>query len=57
MILHLGVMMLAAVLIAAVFATLYRDRLADQLRFAGQIFAGLVGGGIIVGVLQYLFFR
>jgi hypothetical protein len=57
MILHLGIMLVAALLIAAVFATLYRDRFVDQVRFAGQIVAGLVGGGIIVGVLQYIFFR
>lgn len=57
MILHLGVMALAAVCIAAVFAVLYRDRGGEQLKFGAQVFAGLVGGGLLVGLLQFIAFR
>ena len=57
MILHLGVMALAAACIAAVFAVLYRDTASRQFRFGAQIFAGLFGGGLVVGLLQFVFFH
>lgn len=57
MILHLGVMTLCAACIGAVFAILYRDTAAAQLKFGGQVFAGLAGGGLIVGLIQFAFFR
>jgi hypothetical protein len=56
-ILHLGIMALGAACIAAVFATLYRDTVAAQLQFGGRIFAALAGGGLVVGLLQFAFFR
>ncbi len=57
MILHLGVMMLCAACIGAVFGALYRDSAAAQLKFGAQVFAGLAGGGLVVGLLQFVFFR
>lgn len=57
MILHLGVMALCAACIAAVFGVLYRDTASAQVKFGAQVFAGLFGGGILVGVLQFLVFR
>lgn len=57
MILHLGVMALCAACIAAVFAVLYRDSSSAQIKFGAQVFAGLAGGGLLVGLLQFVFFR
>lgn len=57
MILHLGVMVFGALCIATVFAVLYRDTLQAQLRFGAQIWAALAGGGLLVGLLQFVFFR
>jgi hypothetical protein len=56
-ILHLGVMALCAAAIAAVFGVLYRETTAAQTKFAGQAFAGLFGGGLVLGLLQFIFFR
>lgn len=57
MILHLGVMTLCAASIGAVFGVLYRDETSAQLKFGVRVFAGLAGGGLIVGLLQFVFFR
>ncbi len=57
MILHLGVMALCAASIAAVFGVLYRDAAAAQMKFGAQVFAGLFAGGLVVGLLQFIFFR
>ena len=57
MILHLGVMTLCAACIGAVFGVLYRDAAEQQFKFGAKIFAALAGGGIIVGLLQLVFFR
>ena len=57
MILHLGVMALCAACIGAVFGVLYRDTASAQLKFGSQVFAGLAGGGLVVGVLQYVLFH
>jgi len=56
-ILHLSVMALCAACIAAVFGVLYRETAQAQLKFAAQVFAGLAGGGLVVGLLQYVFFH
>ena len=57
MILHLGIMALCAAGIGAVFAVLYRDTASAQIKFGAQVFAGLAGGGLVVGLLQFVFFR
>jgi len=57
MMLHIGVMALCAACIGAVFGVLYRDAASAQIKFGGQIFGGLFGGGIVVGLLQYVFFH
>jgi hypothetical protein len=53
---HLGVMILFAACLAAVFGALLRDDLAGQLRMAGRILTGLVVGAYVVGWLMYLAF-
>ena len=57
MTMHLSVMALCAACVAVVFAVLQRDEPAAQVKFAAQTFGALVGGGLILGVLQYIFFR
>lgn len=54
---HLGVMILYALAVAVVFATLLRDSFAEQLRMGSRIFAGLVGGAVVAGWLMHLVFR
>jgi hypothetical protein len=53
---HLGVMILFAACVSAVFGTLLRDTTGDQLRLGGRIFTGLVVGAYAVGWLMYLAF-
>jgi hypothetical protein len=42
-----------ALFVSVVFATLMRDEPAEQLRLGAQMFAGLVGGGILAAWLLY----
>lgn len=51
---HLGVMLLFAAAVAVVFSVIMRDDGGEQFRLAGQIFGGLVGGGLVVGWVMYL---
>ena len=51
---HLGVMILFAFCVAAVFATLLQDEVAGQLRLGARIFSGLVVGAWVVGWVMYL---
>jgi hypothetical protein len=53
---HLGVMILFAACVSTVFATLLRDRPADQLRLGGRIFTVLVLGAYALGWLMYFLF-
>jgi len=53
---HLGVMMLFAACVAAVFGALLRDDPRDQVRMAGRIFTGLVVGAYAVGWVMYIAF-
>lgn len=53
---HLGVMILFAACLAAVFGALLRDDTRDQIRLGGRIFAALVLGAYAVGWLMYLAF-
>ena len=53
---HLGVMILFAACVSAVFGALMRDSAREQLRFGGKIFAALVLGAYLLGWLMYLAF-
>jgi hypothetical protein len=53
---HLGVMMLFAGCVAAVFGVLLRDEPREQLRLAGRIFTGLVLSAYAVGWIMYVAF-
>ena len=50
---HLGLMILFALFVSVVFSSLMRDEPRDQLRLGAKMFAGLVGGGILIGWLLY----
>jgi hypothetical protein len=50
---HLGAMVVFALFVSVVFATLMRDDPRDQLRLGLRLFGGLVGGGILAGWLLY----
>ena len=46
-------MMIFALFVSVVFATLMRDEPADQVRLGVRLFGGLVGGAIVVAWLLY----
>lgn len=50
---HFGLMVIFALFVSAVFAALMRDTTRDQLAFAGRLFAGFVGAGVVIGWLLY----
>ena len=50
---HFGAMVLFALFVAVVFATLMRDEPSAQVRLGLRLFGGLVGGGILAGWLLY----
>ena len=54
---HLGFMLLFALCVAAVFATLLRDEPREQIRFGGRVFAALVAGAYLLGWIMYFAFR
>jgi hypothetical protein len=54
---HLGVMMLFAACVSAVFGALQRDRTGDQLRLAGRLFGVFVLGAYATGWIMYWAFK
>jgi heme A synthase len=50
---HLAAMIVFALFVSVVFSALMRDEPKEQLRLGLRMFAGLVGGGILVGWLLY----
>jgi hypothetical protein len=50
---HLGLMILFALFVSVVFATLMRDEPREQLLFAAKLFGGFVVGGMAIGWLLY----
>jgi hypothetical protein len=50
---HLGMMVVFAACVAAVFGTLLRDQPRDQLRLGLRVFAGLVLGAYALGWILY----
>ena len=50
---HLGLMVVFALFVSTVFATLIRDEPPAQLRLFGKLFAGMVVGAIAIGWLLY----
>jgi hypothetical protein len=54
---HVGIMVLFAACVSAVFGTLQRDAPREQLQLAGRVFAALVLGAYGLGWLLYVAFR
>jgi heme A synthase len=50
---HLLLMVVFALAVAVVFATLMRDEPSEQLRFGVRVFAGFVVAGLALGWLLY----
>ncbi len=50
---HLGLMVLFALFVSTVFATLMRDTVREQVHFGLRLFAGFVGAAIVMGWLMY----
>jgi hypothetical protein len=54
---HLGIMVLFAACVSAVFGTLLRETPRDQAQLSGRIFAALALGAYGAGWLMFLAFR
>ena len=52
---HVGLMILFALFVSVVFATLMRDDPKQQLRFGAQLLAAFVAGGVALGWILYFF--
>jgi hypothetical protein len=50
---HLGLMVIFALFVSTVFATLMRDEPKEQLMFGARMLAGFVGAGVLIGWLLY----
>jgi hypothetical protein len=50
---HFGLMVIFALFVSVVFATLMRDEPREQFKFAGRLFAGFIGAGVLIGWLLY----
>lgn len=50
---HFGLMVIFALFVSVVFATLMRDDPVAQLRFGARLFGGFVGAGLLIGWLLY----
>ena len=54
---HLGLMIVFAACVAAVFGALMRPEPRQQMQYAVRVFAGLVGGAYVLGWVMYAVFR
>ena len=52
---HLLLLMLFAFFVSLVFALVAKDEAREQLRLGATLFAGFVGGAILLGWLMYPF--
>ncbi|HEY1306536.1 MAG TPA: hypothetical protein VGF24_23440 [Vicinamibacterales bacterium] len=50
---HFGLMVVFALFVSTVFATLMRDQPKEQLAFGGRLLVGFVGAGVLIGWLLY----
>ena len=51
---HFGLMVLFALFVSTVFATLMRDTVKDQMAFGARLFGGFVAAAFVMGWLMYL---
>jgi hypothetical protein len=52
---HFGLMLVFAVFVATVFATIAKDTPREQIRFGLGMFGGLVGAAIALGWIMRVF--
>ena len=52
---HFLLLVLFAFFVSLVFALLSKDEAGEQLRLGAKLFAGFVGGAIVLGWLMYPF--
>lgn len=52
---HVVLMVLFAFFVSVVFALISKDDTREQLKFGGQMFAGLMGAAIVLAWLMYPF--
>ena len=50
---HLGLMVIFALFVSTVFATLMRDEPKQQLTFGARLLGGFIGAGVLIGWLLY----
>jgi len=50
---HLGLLVMFAVFVSAIFAALLRDDPKQQLRFGIRLLAGFVGAALVLSWLMY----
>ena len=50
---HLGLMIVFALFVSTVFATLMRDEPKQQLMFGARLFGGFIAAGMLIGWLLY----
>ena len=50
---HFGLMVVFALFVSTVFATLMRDTPREQLVFGARLLVGFVGAGVLIGWLLY----
>ena len=50
---HLGLMVIFALFVSTVFATLMRDEPKEQIMFGALLVCGFIGAGVIIGWLLY----
>jgi hypothetical protein len=50
---HLGLLLLFAMFVSVVFATLMRDEPRDQLLFGLRLVGGFVAAALVIGWLMY----
>jgi hypothetical protein len=54
---HFGLLILFALLVSTVFATITRDTPREQLRFGLRLFGGFVAAALVLGWIMYPFPR
>ena len=54
---HIGLLVLFALLVSIVFATITRDTPREQLRFGLRLFGGFLGAALVLGWIMYPFPR
>ena len=52
---HLALVALFAFFVSLVFSLLAKDDAREQLRLGGMMFAGFLGGAVVLGWLMYPF--